>query len=254
MTDAGLAPDHLAWVLQTLGARRAVRVTPLHSGGTPWRIEVETEAGPGTAVLRVGGPSQAGEIALLETMTPALLAADVPVAAVLGSRVDGSTSLLLLEWVDGSSAMPREPDPARLEAFGALAARISRTDVSGAGAGFELPTITRLWQGRELAAVIDWDCAGIGQAGVDLASLRLDAATAYGVDAAEHVLAGWEREAGREAADVAYWDAVAAVNTPPDLAWFVETTVEAVSRPDLTRAVMVARRDEFLESALGRPG
>jgi Phosphotransferase enzyme family len=33
-----------------------------------------------------------------------------------------------------------------------------------------------LWRGGELAAVIDWDCAGLGAAGVDLGSVRCDAA------------------------------------------------------------------------------
>jgi Ser/Thr protein kinase RdoA (MazF antagonist) len=109
-----------------------------------------------------------------------------------------------------------------------------------------------LWNGSELAAVLDWDCAGVGAAGIDLGSLRLDAAMCWGPDAVELVREGWEAEAGEEAADLAYWDAVAALNTPPDLGWFVETTAQTLGRPDLTREVMVQRRDAFLEDALGR--
>jgi aminoglycoside phosphotransferase (APT) family kinase protein len=105
-----------------------------------------------------------------------------------------------------------------------------------------------MWLGDELAAVIDWDCSGVGPAGVDLGSLRLDAATAFGVGAEAEVLAGWE-EIGGEASDVPYWDVVAALSTPPELAWFVEAT-QGQGRPDLTREVMLPRRDEFLRNAL----
>jgi hypothetical protein len=31
---------------------------------------------------------------------------------------------------------------------------------------------------------------------------------------------GWEHAAGRVAEDVAYWDVVAALATPPDMGWF----------------------------------
>jgi aminoglycoside phosphotransferase (APT) family kinase protein len=108
-----------------------------------------------------------------------------------------------------------------------------------------------MWDDDELSAVLDWDCAGVGPAGIDLGSLRFDAATAFGFDAASDVLTGWEEEAGRAAANVAYWDVVAALSTAPDLGWFVET-INAQGRDDLTRVVMIARRDEFLAAALDR--
>jgi aminoglycoside phosphotransferase (APT) family kinase protein len=106
-----------------------------------------------------------------------------------------------------------------------------------------------MWRGESLTAVIDWDCAGSGPAGVDLGSLRCDAATAFGPEAADDVLAGWEHAAGRPADDVAYWDVVAALSTPPDMGWFVQTIVSQ-GRPDLTKDVLVDRRDEYLRSAL----
>jgi hypothetical protein len=62
-------------------------------------------------------------------------------------------------------------------------------------------------------------------------------------------LAGWEHSAGRPADDVAYWDVVAALSTPPDMGWFVQTIVSQ-GRPDLTKDVLVDRRDEYLRSAL----
>lgn len=106
-----------------------------------------------------------------------------------------------------------------------------------------------LWDDGRLAALIDWDCAGIGNAGVDLGSLRCDVALCYGGDAADVVLAGWEAESGRPADDRSYWDVVAALSTPPDLGWFV-TAIGDQGRSDLSREVLRERRDEFLEAAL----
>jgi aminoglycoside phosphotransferase len=105
-----------------------------------------------------------------------------------------------------------------------------------------------LWVGHELVSVIDWDCAGVGPAGVDLGSLRLDAAFVFGTGAVDYVLEGWE-SVGGAASDVPYWDLVAALCTPPEIDWFAETT-RAQGRPDLTMALLRERRDEFLERAL----
>lgn len=108
-----------------------------------------------------------------------------------------------------------------------------------------------LWHGHELTGVIDWDCSGVGPAGVDLGSLRNDAAMCYGVDAAAEVLHGYEAAVGGPADDLAYWDVVAALCTPPDMSWFVEAT-QGQGRTDLTRDVMVERRDGFLRAALDK--
>ena len=108
------------------------------------------------------------------------------------------------------------------------------------------------WRDGGLVAVVDWDHAGRGAAGLDLASARFDAAFLYGQGAEDAVLAGWEAEAGRPCPDLAYWDVTAAVATPPDLAWFVPTTIADTGRDDLDRPTMIARRDAFLEDALER--
>jgi hypothetical protein len=68
-------------------------------------------------------------------------------------------------------------------------------------------------------------------AGIDLGSLRCDAAWCHGTDAAEHTLHGWEAEAGRPAGDVAYWD-VAALASAPDVGWFA-ISMATQGRPDL---------------------
>ena len=102
-----------------------------------------------------------------------------------------------------------------------------------------------------IVALIDWDCAGFGAAGVDLGSLRCDAATAFGSNAADDVLDGWEAAAGRRASHVAYWDMVAALCTPNDMGWF-HGAIAGQGRADLTRELMVERRDQFLTDALAR--
>ena len=108
-----------------------------------------------------------------------------------------------------------------------------------------------LWDGDDIVAVVDWDCAGVGSAGVDLGSLRCDAAMCFGLDAADDVRTGWEGASGRPADDVAYWDLVAVLCTPPDISWFAGA-ISGQGRPDLTEERLRERRDAFAADALHR--
>jgi aminoglycoside phosphotransferase (APT) family kinase protein len=108
-----------------------------------------------------------------------------------------------------------------------------------------------LWSDGILTGLLDWDCAGVGAPGVDLGSLRCDAAICHGIQATAEILRGWEQEGGHPAEDVAYWDAVAALATPPDMGWF-PAVISAQGRPDLDRATLLQRRDTFLSQALDR--
>jgi aminoglycoside phosphotransferase (APT) family kinase protein len=83
-----------------------------------------------------------------------------------------------------------------------------------------------VWHDGELSGTIDWEAAGVGPAGVDLGSLRLDAALLHGLQAADDVLAGWEDAIGSSFEHVAYWDVVAAAQTPADMALFLPTIHE----------------------------
>jgi aminoglycoside phosphotransferase (APT) family kinase protein len=122
-----------------------------------------------------------------------------------------------------------------------------------------------LWVGDSLTGLVDWDAAGAGAPGVDLGSLRMDVALCYGTDtagtdtagtdtagtdAAGEVTAGWEEAAGRPADNVAYWDIVAGLATPPDLGWFPEAIATQGGRPDLTRELIARRHADFLGQAL----
>lgn len=104
-----------------------------------------------------------------------------------------------------------------------------------------------LFEGETCTALIDWKTAGVGDPGVDLCGFRLQTAIQYGPEAPDEVLNGWQEQAGREARSVAYWDAIAALNTPTELKGFPGFTTNG-SRLDT--AALTQRRDEFLRTAL----
>ena len=117
-----------------------------------------------------------------------------------------------------------------------------------------------VWNGDSCSGMIDWDAAGAGSPGIDLGTLRLDAALFFGssalastgLPAADEVLAGWQQAAGRPAEHVAYWDVAAALCTVGDMAYVLPgDLVGEVGRPDLNAALLTARRDAFLAAALG---
>lgn len=105
------------------------------------------------------------------------------------------------------------------------------------------------WEGDICTAMIDWRSAGAGDPGIDLGQLRMQMAYQYGLGAADHVLEGWQREAGRQALDLAYWDTVAALNTPSDMAGWPAFDDHGAS---LDPQGVIDRRDAFLISALDR--
>jgi aminoglycoside phosphotransferase (APT) family kinase protein len=106
-----------------------------------------------------------------------------------------------------------------------------------------------LWSGGVCTGVIDWDCAGAGTPGIDLDTLRLDAAFSYGPGAAGQILDGWRRATGREPEHVAYWDVVAALIMVGDMAECMPPLLDH-HRPDLDACILTARRDAFLSAAL----
>lgn len=110
-----------------------------------------------------------------------------------------------------------------------------------------------LWQDDTVSGLIDWDMAGVGHHGIDLCSLRLDAALMFGVEAAEPVLTGWEDATGTTASDLAYWDVVTASNQPGDMAGFAPA-IQDQGRTDLTADILNERRNLFLRDALLRLG
>jgi aminoglycoside phosphotransferase (APT) family kinase protein len=107
-----------------------------------------------------------------------------------------------------------------------------------------------LWSGERCVGIIDWDAAGVGHPGIDLGTLRLDAAIVFGLPAAGEILEGWQQATGQAAAATAYWDLVAALTTPTDMATSLPV-VHDHGRVDLDAATLNRRRDAFLHAALG---
>ena len=91
----------------------------------------------------------------------------------------------------------------------------------------------------------------MGHPGVDLETLRLDAAIVFGLPAAAEVLEGWREATGQDADSIAYWDLVAALTTPTDMAQWLPVT-QTHGRVDLDAATLMDRRDAFLRLALER--
>lgn len=106
-----------------------------------------------------------------------------------------------------------------------------------------------LWTGEGCVGMVDWDAAGVGHPGVDLGTLRLDAAIVFGLPAAAVVLEGWQQATGREAHAMAYWDLVAALTTPTDMAQWLPVA-HAHGRVDLDTTILMDRRNWFLRTAL----
>jgi len=98
----------------------------LRHGGSPWLLR----AGDREVILRVARAGQAAETATeVAAMTHAARAAGAafPVAELLGYDLAERTGygLVLTACMPGTSVIPPEPDPERLQALGAAAARIS---------------------------------------------------------------------------------------------------------------------------------
>lgn len=104
------------------------------------------------------------------------------------------------------------------------------------------------WDGDTFLALIDWKDAGAENPGVDIGCFRFQMAITYGADP-DPILEGWEREFGMPATNVAYWDAVTALNSPTVLDGY--PGYDDQGRP-LDAAAVTARRDAFLRAALDR--
>jgi aminoglycoside phosphotransferase (APT) family kinase protein len=235
--------------------REACGIALARTGGVPVANVIARSRDEHTALLLIeyvdGTSRQPVELDAARLATLGSVAARI-------SAVDPGDALLPtvahpIPLVDFDALRARSrPQPLLIAACEQVAA-ISPGDQVGFVHG-DLWSGNTLWSGERLAAVIDWDCAGLGAPGIDLGSLRCDASMCYGLDAADHVLAGWEQETGRPLVSLAYWDAVAALSTPPEIDWFAGSIADMTGRPDLTKKLLRERRDAFLADALQRLG
>lgn len=211
-----------------------------------------------------------GALAVLSTVIEGK--SRIPVAPSPGRLQEYGAATAMLHRVPGSTLghLPRRTRPIELVDFAAerreqgASALLTAAEELIAGHGTpghesvlvhgDLWQGNTLWTGDRLTGFVDWDCAGVGEPGLDVASIRLDAALMFGPEHADPVLAGYLDAGGREdVADLAFWDIVAALSTPPRMAGFV-SAIQDQGRPDLDRPVLEERRDAFLRSALARIG
>jgi len=211
---------------------------------SPGRLAVLTSRLPGSS--RCSGPPVLSRFAALGAAAAAVHAVPTPApSAALPRR---TRTIESVDFAALRRAAP--PQPLLIAAEAAVAARSAPPGDPVLVHG-DLWQGNTLWDGDTLTGVLDWDCAGVGPPGIDVGSLRCDAAVTRGPDAAGAVLAGWERAAGRALDGVPYWDLVAGLATPPDMGWFVAANHDQ-GRTDLSPATMVERRDAFLRAALAR--
>jgi aminoglycoside phosphotransferase (APT) family kinase protein len=246
-----------------------------------WRHEVgceiaamrfaETHGLPVPRVLAVNLDGAYGVAGLVSTMLPGssaisvspdpdrLRAAGAAAAELHRIRLDPRDDLPLrlrqMPWIDWSEERRggRSPTTALLDE---VDARLAATEPTAAETVF---VHGDLWQGNLLfeqsacTGIVDWEAAGAGAPGIDIGSLRWDAAILWDLAAADDILAGWEEASGRAAVDVAYFDLVAGANTPADLGAMTDAIAQQ-GRPDLDGPTLSARRDRFLERALAELG
>jgi aminoglycoside phosphotransferase (APT) family kinase protein len=221
----------------------APRLLAADLGGDPPVVLVERLAGSST----IPGERPPARLRALGLVAAALNAVSLEAGGDLPWRTRPITT------VDFAALRRQAPPRPLLEAAEAAVAGPPPDGPAGLVHG-DLWQGNALWAaGDALSGLIDWDCAGAGPAGVDLGSLRCDAALCFGIEAADDVRAGWEEAAGRPAPAVAYWDAVAALSSPPDLGWFVGA-IAGQGRADLPREVLIGRRDAFLRAAMATLG
>lgn len=124
----------LDWASAVLDANVTV-LRGLRHGGPPWLLR----AGDREVVLRVARAEQAAETATeVAAMTYAarVAGAVLPIAELLGYDLAERTGygLVLTTSMPGTSVIPPRPDPERLRALGAAAARISSIELTPAPA------------------------------------------------------------------------------------------------------------------------
>jgi aminoglycoside phosphotransferase (APT) family kinase protein len=207
------------------------------------RLAVLTTALPGTSRI-TSAPSPA-RLRALGALAAAIHAVPAPAPSAALPRRERSISSV--DFAALRRAAPPRELLVRADELLASRPRPPAPDVLVHG---DLWQGNTLWDGDALTGVVDWDCAGVGPAGVDVGSLRCDAALTGAEGAPDEVLVGYT-SAGGAVDDVAYWDVVAALTTPPTIDWFTGA-IRDQGRTDLDQPTLLARRDAFLAAALDR--
>ncbi|MGC8487526.1 MAG: phosphotransferase family protein [Clostridia bacterium] len=161
----------------------------------------------GAAAYRDGLSTMAYEFQLLRFLHAHGLPVPRPLA-LLAKSGDGERPILVSEFVAGSSSMAAAHIPAAMDEAADLLARVHALDVRAPALSFlvkrtfpveRVATMANaavllhgdfwpgnlLWRDGRVAAVLDWEDAGLGNPLIDLAGTRLELWLTYGPEAAE---------------------------------------------------------------------
>jgi aminoglycoside phosphotransferase (APT) family kinase protein len=108
-----------------------------------------------------------------------------------------------------------------------------------------------VWHGDEIAAVIDWESAALGDPMADIATTRLDLRWTYGADIAERFTDRYLTVTGRSAATLPVWELVVSLR-PAGAVSLWASDMAAHGRPDITAESMRAEQHAYVNDALQR--
>jgi aminoglycoside phosphotransferase (APT) family kinase protein len=108
-----------------------------------------------------------------------------------------------------------------------------------------------VWHDDAIAAVIDWECAAIGDPMADIATTRLDLRWAYGAEIAEEFTRRYLAVTGRSTSTLPIWELVVALR-PADVISLWASDMSAHGRPDITAAFMRAEQHAYVDGAIHR--
>ncbi len=108
-----------------------------------------------------------------------------------------------------------------------------------------------VWDGGDIAAVIDWESAAIGDPMADVAATRLDLRWAFGADTSEAFTHSYLERTGRSTDTLAVWELVVSIR-PAGAVSLWASDMAAHGRPDITAETMRSEQHSFVDDALRR--
>ncbi|CAN5406514.1 hypothetical protein BH11ARM2_BH11ARM2_28090 [soil metagenome] len=106
-----------------------------------------------------------------------------------------------------------------------------------------------IWRDGEIAGVIDWEEAEIGEPLADLAICRLDLFWVLGMEAMEAFTERYQDRMSLDLTDLPYWDLCASLRPIQNLHEWAPSYPN-LERPDVTEATMRRDHQAFVEQAL----
>jgi aminoglycoside phosphotransferase (APT) family kinase protein len=110
-----------------------------------------------------------------------------------------------------------------------------------------------VWKNDELAAVIDWEEASIGDPLFDVAITRLDTLWAYGADAMDLFTAVYQSKMDLDYSHLPWWDLRVSLRPMSNIAVWA-TSFPPLGRPEVTAETMSADHRWFVDSAIEKLG